>query len=555
MCDIITIGGKRKMAFDGIFLQQTVKQLQKAVGERIVKIYQISDTEVLFMLKGYYSLQLMVSTHSSYNRIHFTDKKYPTRAIPSNFIMLLRKYLEGGIITSLQQAGLDRYLIIKVNNRNDIGDKIQLELYVELMGKYANIILVHEGKIIDALKHIPPFENTIRTIQPGAKFTVTAPQKGKIDPFSIDDISQFDNLSATLTGFSPLLADEVLYRLKCQSFKEIMDEIKNSDYLYLTETNDQQYFHCIALTHLNAPYQKYEICQGLDHLYFAKEEKERIRQITGDLFKFTRKEINKFTKKIDNLTNSLNEAIDCDKYKEYGQLLYANLDKVAKGLKEVTLLDFDGKEVTIPLDSKLDGKGNAKKHFTKYHKLSVGKKYIQEQLEIAKENLNYFNIIQQQLEMCDFNSAKEIRQELELAGYLKADTRKGRLKKPTEPNYTKINYNDHIILLGKNNIQNDFITFKKASRIDYWFHIKDASGAHVIISSDHPNEDEIRTCAMLAAYYSKFRNSSSIPINYTQVKYLKKIANSKLGKVIMKEYKTIYIDIDEEKIKKLLKID
>ena len=139
------------MAFDGIFLQQTVKQLQKAVGERIVKIYQISDTEVLFMLKGYYSLQLMVSTHSSYNRIHFTDKKYPTRAIPSNFIMLLRKYLEGGIITSLQQAGLDRYLIIKVNNRNDIGDKIQLELYVELMGKYANIILVHEGKIIDAL--------------------------------------------------------------------------------------------------------------------------------------------------------------------------------------------------------------------------------------------------------------------------------------------------------------------------------------------------------------------------------------------------------------------
>ncbi len=543
------------MAFDGIFLHQTVKQLQKAVSERIVKIYQISDTEVLFMLKGHFSLQLMVSAHSSYNRIHFTDKKYPTRAVPSNFIMLLRKYLEGGIIISLEQAGLDRYLIIKVVNRNDIGDKITLDLYVELMGKYANIILVQDGKIIDALKHIPPFENTIRTIQPGAKFTVTAPQKGKIDPFEINDISEFDNLSASLTGFSPLLADEVLYRLKDQSFKEIMKEISDSDSLYLTEINDQQYFHCIALTHLKAPYQKYEISQGLDHLYFTKEEKERIRQITGDLFKFTRKEVNKFTKKIDNLTNSLSEAQDCEKYKEYGQLLYANLEKVVKGQKEVTLTDFDGQQVKVPLDSKLDGKGNAKKHFTKYHKLSVGKKYIQEQLDIATENLNYFTLIQQQLEMSDFNSAKEIRQELESAGYLKADTRKGRAKKPTEPNYTKISYNDHTILLGKNNIQNDFITFKKSTRTDYWFHIKDASGAHVTINTDSPTEDEIRTCAMLAAYYSKFRNSSSIPVNYTQVKYLKKIPNSKLGKVIMKEYKTIYIDIDEEKIKKLLNID
>lgn len=540
------------MAFDGIFLHQTVKQLQPAVSERIVKIYQISDTEILFMLKGHYSLQLMISAHSVYNRIHFTDKKYPTRATPSNFIMLLRKYLEGGIITSLQQAGLDRYLIIQVTNRNEIGDKINLELYVELMGKYANIILVQNNRIIDALKRIPPFENTIRTIQPGAHFTITAPQEGKINPFETDTIPSIDNLTSYFTGFSPLLSEEVIYRMQKQSFKEIMQEIQNSSSLYLTVINDTEYFHCIALTHLNAPYKQFEICHGLDYLYFAKEERERIRQITGDLFKFTRKEINKYTKKINNLNVSLQEAENCEIYRNYGQLLYSNLNSITKGDKNVTLIDFDNNEIIIPLDEKLDGKGNAKKYFTKYHKLSVGRKYISEQIAIAEECLDYFNAIKLQLEISDFNSAKEIRQELENNGYLKTAVRKGRNKKPTEPNYTKINYNGAQILLGKNNIQNDFITFKKSSRLDYWFHIKDCSGAHVIINTSDPSEDEIRTCAMLAAYFSKYRSSSSIPVNYTQIKNLKKIPNSKLGKVIMKEYKTIYIDIDENIINKLL---
>ncbi|MDO4378335.1 MAG: NFACT RNA binding domain-containing protein [Erysipelotrichia bacterium] len=540
------------MAFDGIFLHQVVKQLQPAVSERIVKIYQISDTEVLLMLKGHYSFQLMISTHSKYNRIHFTEKKYPTRSTPSNFIMLLRKYLEGGIITSLQQAGLDRYLIIKVNNRNEIGDRITLDLYVELMGKYANIILVQNDRIIDALKHIPPFENTVRTIQPGARFVVTAPQVGKVNPFEIEKLPETENPTSCLTGVSSLLADEILYRLSRQSFKEIMQEISNSDSLYLTNINDEQYFHCIALTHLKKDYQKMPICSGLDYVYFTKEEKERIRQITGDLFKFTRKEINKFTKKIDNLNNSLQEADNCEIYRDYGQLIYSNLSEIHKGQKQVTLLDFDNKEVTIPLNEKLDGKGNAKKFFTKYRKLSVSKKYINEQIAIAQDNLNYFTQILQQLEMSDFNSAEEIKQELINNGYLKASARKERIKKPKEPNYTKINFDDHLILLGKNNIQNDYISFKKANRTDYWFHVKDGSGSHVIINSATPTEKEIRACAMLAAYYSKYRSSSSIPVNYTQVKNLKKIPNSKLGKVAMKEYKTIYIDIDEKTIEQLL---
>ena len=533
------------MAFDGIFLHQIVKQLDSIKGGKITRIYQISDTEVLFVLKGYANCQLMISAHSSYNRIHLTDRDYPTRQTPSNFIMLLRKYLEGGVITSIQQVSLDRYLIIEVSSRNDIGDRINLQLYVELMGKYANIILVNQGRIIDALKHIPPFENTIRTIQPGAVFKPTDPQVGKLNPFEIDEVDESENLFEHLIGFSPLLSDEFVYRMnRHQSYKSIIEEILASDSVYISEVNGEQYFHCIPLTHLSDKWQKYEICQGLDYLYYSKEEKERIRQITGDLFKFTRKEISKFTNKIDKLNQSLAEASDCDKYRYYGEIVYANLDKITKGMKSVVLTDFDGNNVTIALDNKLDGKGNGKKFFTRYRKLSTGKKYINEQLQIAQNNLEYFNAIQEQLMIADFSTAEEIKTELVNNGYLKNRQPKKKSKKSLEPNYTKIEFNGKMIYVGKNNIQNDFVTFKIANRMDYWFHVKDASGSHVVINSDQPNEAEIRFCAMLAAYYSKYRQSSSIPVNYTQVKQLKKIPESKLGKVSMKEYKTIYIDID-----------
>ena len=532
------------MAFDGIFLRQIVKQLQVLENSHINKIYQISDTEILFNLYTQRKYQLMVSCHSSYNRIHLTERNYPTRTNPSNFIMIMRKYLEGGTITSIKQAGLDRYLTISVANRNEIGDRIILDIYVELMGKYANLILVSDNKIIDALKRIPPFENTKRTIHPGARFKVTESQTGKIDPFSIEDVNDSDNLFEKLVGFSPLLSDEVRYRMNHgQTYKEIMREIARSDSVCIS-SNDM--FHCIPLTHLNMPYVSYPICEGLDEIYFSKEEKERIRQQTGDLFNFTRREIKKIETKIQRLDESLEEARNCDIWRQYGDVLYANMDKVVKGMKTVTLTDYSGNELTVPLDARLDVKGNARKCFQKYRKGSTGQKYIIEQLDNARENLSYFNLIQQQLEQADFRTAREIRQELEKNGYIRRKKVRAPKKKPTEPQFLKIPFNDKLIYVGKNNIQNDYITFKKAGRIDTWFHVKDLHGAHVVITTSHPSEEEIRLCAQLAAWYSKARESSSIPVNYTLIKHIKKIPGSKLGLVSMSEYNTIYIDINVE---------
>ena len=541
------------MAFDGIFLRQVVKQLEPIKGSRINKIYLISDTEVLFILKGQEKYQLMISCHSSYNRIHLTERAYPTRNNPSNFIMLLRKYLEGGTITNIVQAGVDRYLTITVSNRNEIGDRINLELYVELMGKYANLILVYDGKIIDALKRIPPFENTRRIIQPGVTFKLTESQDNKIDPFTITSVNDSENLFNTLTGFSPLLSKEFTYRMRSgEKYSDIMKEIDSSSEIYIYHDKDEDIFHCLPLKHLNKEAEVMEICAGLDYIYYAREERERIRQQTGDLFKYTRREIKKYETKIERLNAALEEALNCDIWRQYGDALYANMDKVEKGMTSVTVADWDNNILTIPLDPKLDVKGNARKCFQKYRKGATGQAYIEEQLNQAKENLNYFTVLQQQLEQCDFQTATEIRQELENNGFMKPSRQVRKQKKNSEPHYLKIPFNEKFIYVGRNNVQNEYLTFHKAGRVDTWFHVKDMHGAHVVITTSHPNEEEIRLCAQLAAYYSKTRESSSIPVNYTLVKNLKKIPGSKTGMVSMKEYNTIYIDINEKMLKELI---
>jgi len=541
------------MAFDGIFLHQVVRQLQPVVGMRINKVYQISDTEVLFSLHGRGPAQLMISCHSRYNRINITARQYPTRPDPSMFIMLLRKYLEGGTIAAITQAGLDRYLTIDVATRNELGDRIALQLYVELMGKYANLILVQDGRIVDALKRIPPFENTRRTIQPGAVFTVTDGQPDKLDPFTVDDVSGIADLTARFIGFSPLLTNEISFRMAAgQRFPDIMAFIASSDKVYVSTVKDEDYFHCLPLTQFGVEPVCMDINPGLDHIYFVKEERERIRQQTGDLFKFTRKESKKLQSKLDKLNESLAEANDCAKWRTYGDTLYANPGAATKGLSRIQLAGYDGQPVDIPLDPKLDYRANAQKCYQYYRKGINGQRFISEQIAKASDELHYFQQIEDQLSMADFKDATEIRHELEGNGYLRAKPIRGRRSRPTEPNFITIPYRDLKIFVGKNNIQNEYVTFHKANRTDTWFHVKDIHGSHVVITTDHPDEDEIRFCAMLAAYWSKARQSSSIPVDYTLVRNLKKIPGSKVGKVIMKEYRTIYIDIDKDKIERCI---
>lgn len=545
------------MALDGIILAQLVKELKEPLPLRINKIYQISNTELLFHCRGKEKVVLLISAHSQYNRISYTKRTYPTPESPSPFVMLLRKHLENGMMISIEQGGLDRWLDITIMIRNEIGDKVERHLYVELMGKYANVILVDEhGKILDALKRIPPFQNNQRTIQPGALFKKPKVQEGKQNPFDNCTLDLNASLTSQLHGFSPLLSKEVMHRLSNnESFEDIMEQIENSKEIYLCENKGEIQYHILPLTHCSDTFEHYPFMEGMDVLYYHKEEKDRIRQITGDLFKLVRAQLKHHKTKLPKLEDSYREALDCQKWQEYGDYLHAYAWMIKKGETSIELERFDGEStITIPLDPKLDGRQNAKKCFQKYTKGKKGQFYLEEQIDLCKKEIEYFEALDQQLEIADFKDAAEIRDELVQQGYLKETVKKIRKKKKDNtPSINVIQFDEQTqILFGKNNLQNDYLTFKLAKKDYIWMHAKDYHGAHVVITNSNPTEEMIRLGAHIAAYYSKGRLSSSVPVDWCPVKNLKKVPGMKPGFVSITTYKTIYIDPEFKEIEAYL---
>lgn len=538
------------MALDGILLHKITDEIRHSLPARIQKIYEISGTEILFQLHGTAGKQqLLVSCHSVYNRMLLTKRSYPTPMEPGNFVMVLRKYLEGAVMEEIEQGDLDRWCRIRIRRRNNLGDMENMQIYVELMGNYANLILVGaDGRIIDALKRIPPFENSRRTIQSGAVFTEVEPQNKK-NPFREQIIDPSVSLTKQFAGFSPFLSREIEFRIQNgQTFQSIMQEISDSGTLYIAEGSDQPVFHCIPLTHIGKC-RSYPLFEAFDVLYYHREEKERIKALTGDMVHFCRREWKHQTQKLPRLLKEYDAALDCDRWKKYGDLLYTWNITDTKGRREIELEDYEsGGMITVPLDEKLDGRGNARKCFTRYSKLKKGQQYMSEQIDICRREISYFEGLLEQLDQADVQTAAEIRRELEKLGYLRPRTgsRRRRQKEEklhvselTSPSGIRISY-------GRNNLQNDALTWHTARRTDIWLHAKDYHGAHVIIHDPQPDEETLRLAAEIAAYFSKGRNSSSVPVNYCPVRSLKKIPGAKPGMVQLTSYKTIYIDPDAD---------
>lgn len=544
------------MAIDGLFLRQLSKQIQKTLPAKILKIQQISDTEILFQLRTTEKTKkLIISTHSVYNRINFTDATYVTMEQPQNFLMVLRKQIDGGIIRSMEQLGLDRILHMVIEARSEIGDIHKKHLYIELMGKYANIVLVNdEGIIIDALKRIPPFENSQRTILPSARFILPNAHLHKQDPFHPTHIELNESFTKQFHGFSPLLSKEVQYRISHgQSMASIMQELDQSSSVYLYDEEGKTTFHCIPLTHISLQPRCYELMHGMDILYKEQEDKVRIKQQSGDLFRLVNKELLKNESKLPKLRQSLKEAKDCDKYREYGDLLFAYQSSIKKQ-PFVILPSFEtGEDVHINLDMRFDIKHNANRYYQKYHKLKRAQEVLQEQIKLCEKEIQYFTLLHQQLSHANIQDAMEIREELVKQGYLKAQKVKIRKKKKQEiPHFDTFQFDDYTIYVGKNNIQNEFVTWKLAHKQDTWLHTKDFHGSHVIITLSNPHEQALRDAAMLAAWYSNGRYSSSVPVDYCPVHQLKKIPGNKGSFVSMQSYKTIYIDPNAEYIQNLI---
>jgi predicted ribosome quality control (RQC) complex YloA/Tae2 family protein len=416
------------------------------------------------------------------------------------------------------------------------------------MGKYANIVFVDEtNRIMDALKRIPAYENTKRTIHPGAEYTLPDQQNRK-DPF-ISDYNSSESIMNQFHGFSPLLAREIEHRLeKGETFRDIMNMISKSHHLHIVN-NKEEVFHCIPLLHVSQSFKVYPLMEGLDMVYQSLEEKERIKQHSGDMLKFIQRELKKAQTKRPKLLEAYDEALDCEKWRTYGDYLYAYGMHLQKGLKSFEVKDFETDETrVIPLDEKYDGKQNAQRYYNKYQKGKKGQVHILNQLKINQDEQDYFNGLTQQLAIASVHDAMEIKEELIKGMYIRSKLPK-KSSKVQKVHYLQLILDNNIrIYVGKNNLQNETITFKLGQKKDLWFHAKDYHGAHVLLQGENISNEHKNMAACLSAHYSKARGSKKVEVQVAYIKDIKKIPDSKPGLVSVTQYTSVYVEPIEDEI-------
>ncbi|MEW4283792.1 Rqc2 family fibronectin-binding protein [Priestia koreensis] len=568
------------MSFDGIFTYAITKELQdELVSARISKIYQPFSNELVLQIRGRNgNKRLLLSAHPSYARIHFTNEAYENPSEPPMFCMLLRKHLEGSIIENVYQPGLERMIVIEAKSRNEIGDITHKKLIIEIMGRHSNIILVDKDRetIIDSIKHISMAVNRHRTILPGQLY-VEPPAQEKINPFDATEetiLQQLDFYGGKLheqivqrfEGISPLLAKEIVHRAGLanrstlpKTFVGVFGEIKEDRFVpNLTTVDGKDYFYVLSLSHLDGEAKTYEdISTLLDRFYYGKAERDRVKQQANDLLQFIRSERNKNEKKIKKLERTLKSAEEADQLQLQGELLTAHMHMFKQGDKSVEVVNYydeNGATITIELDPQKSPSRNAQSYFSKYQKAKNSVEVVKEQIAKAETEISYFDSIMQQMESASHKDISEIREELMEEGYLKNRRGKQKQKKPQKPTLEQYIASDGTeILVGKNNKQNEYLTNRVAARDDVWFHTKDIPGSHVVIRSTSPSDDTILEAAKLAAYFSKAKLSSSVPVDFTKIRHVKKPSGSKPGFVIYDNQQTVFVTPDEELVLKLRK--
>ncbi|MEM1503259.1 NFACT RNA binding domain-containing protein [Domibacillus sp. 8LH] len=567
------------MAFDGLFTKAMVEELKEALtGGRVNKIHQPFKNETIMIIRARgKNNRLLLSAHPSYARVQLTETVQENPSEPPLFCVMLRKHLDGAILEDIRQFGLDRTICFEFKGKNEIGDISYKQLYVEIMGRHSNILLVdkEKGTIIDSIKHVPSSMNSYRTILPGAAY-VEPPAQNKQNPLAADKETiqravDFNagkiakQLVSAFEGFSPLISNEIVARAGLANretvpaaFLDLIDPIKKAAYSpVMIENGDKSFFYMMDLSHLKGERIFFETASSLlDRYYFGKAERDRVRQQANDLERLIGNELQKNRTKIGKLERTLQEAENAGEYQRMGELLTAHLYAVKKGMTEIDVVNYydeNGATVTIQLDPQKSPADNAQKYFSRYQKAKHAVVAVQEQIEKTNEEIQYFEALLQQLESASPRDIEEIREELAEEGYLKARhiKKKKKVDKPVIEEYMATD--GTLIYAGKNNRQNDYLTNKAARRDDIWLHTKDIPGSHIVIRSDAPSEETILEAAMIAAYYSKAKDSSSVPVDYTKVRHVKKPSGARPGFVIYDNQHTVYVTPDEGKVMKMRK--
>lgn len=583
------------MSFDGICLYAIIDELKDfIVGSHIDKIYQVSKDKLLINFrKNRKDLNLLISINPRFCRIHSTCYEIKTPEQPPAFCMLLRKHLTGGRIIALHQEQLERVLYVTISNTDEFMRNVEFKLIVEIMGKHSNVTLLKDGMIIDAMKRVPSSINRYREILPGIKY-IKPPIGDKINILNVDNkeyiksiienaMSKNTNknvsrwLLENFMGISGQTAQEIAFRSNIDHKKKLSDltkedvihliqtlqDIKNNlekkrfkPIIYLDPITQQpKNFWIFPVKSLenNKPHKRFESINTVVDIFFTTQEKNvQITNIKNRLYNIVNNNIEKLKRDLKFSKAKLDKTSNAKNYKLKGEILIANLYKIKPGQSQVSLPNFyTGDEITITLNKKLSPADNAQVYFKRYKKLRSSRSKIKSNIEKLLAEINYLeNCLLGIINSNTVEDLYEVQSELKREGYIKYSSSNPTSK--SKPLRFKSS-DGYIIYVGKNNRQNDKLTFKIASPNDIWIHTKNSPGSHVIIKSDNgdiPNRTLYEAC-MLAAYFSKSRYSSNVPVDYTAVKHVKKPSGAKPGFVIYTNQKTLYVTPNKSLIKDL----
>lgn len=570
------------MAFDGLFTKAMTEELASTLTDgKITKIHQPYKNELVVTIRANRkNHRLLLSAHPSYARVQLTNEGTDNPGDPPMFCMLLRKHIDGAIIESVEQYEMDRMIVFTLRGRNELGDVSYKKLVIEIMGRHSNILLVDmdSNKIIDCIKHIPTALNSYRTLLPGADYIYPPPQD-KLDPLTANEedvLRQMDfnqgkldqQIVQAFSGFSPDLAREIIFQTHLANretlppmFVKMCAKFASKQYEpTITKTKSKEAFHILPFTFMAGENETYSsLSEMLDTFYFGKADRDRVKQQANDLEKFMKNERAKNVSKIKKLKRTLEYAEQADDFQLYGELLTAYMHELKRGMKEIAVHNYyheDNEKIMIPLDSRKNPAENAQAYYSKYQKAKNSVQVVNEQMDKAQLEIDYFDSLIQQVESASTKDIEEIRDELAEGGYLrskgKKKERKQINKKPELERYTATDGTE--VFVGKNNKQNDYLTNKFARRDEIWLHTKDIPGSHVVIRSEEPSEETIQEAAHLAAYFSKAKNSASVPVDFTKVRHVKKPNGAKPGFVIYDQQQTVYVTPDAKLVQKLKSI-
>lgn len=546
------------MAFDGIVTAAVARELSDMLLlGKIEKVYQPEPDELVFHIhtkKG--NRRLYASAASDHARIHLITENPPNPPTPLAFCMLLRKHLQGGRILEIGQKDAERIIEITLETIDELGFSANKKLIFEIMGKHSNIILVdiNTGKIMDSIKRVSIDVNRARQILPGKRYEYP-PAQDKI-PFPALTRSQAEHLEqspktllAAVGGISPAIAQVLA---DSPDLYEALEEIRTSlscgkisPCVYLKEDGSPGDFHVIPLDAYARKLDFETVSEMLDYYFVHKQSSNRVKQKSLDLKKALSASLSKLYLKKQRLGEDLIKAQNSEQYRLYGELLTASIHLVASGADKAIVPNYyDGSQLEIPLDPKYSPAKNAQRYFKKYGKAKTALKEKQIQIEETGQDIYYLESVAAFLEKAaTIDEVESIRQELVESGFLRKRKNVELKKKKKALPYQYRTSEGFSVMAGHNNKENDILTFKMAGPKDYWFHTKDIPGSHVILFTEGKelSESAIFDAAAIAAFHSKGQSSENVPVDYTQVRYVKKPAGAKPGMVIFTHNRTVYV--------------